>query len=954
MADHGHRDRLPRVGDDLGALFKHGLRVLGLQADQLLAALRHEIRTGEAANADEIGLLLADRPVQPGIVRRHGAVRVLADDDVALLGAQHVHRLGAVGAGAMLLALGPQRFPDGLAVIGQHVDLEAAVAGERHAEKPCRHAADLALAHRHVRHRLVRQVDVLDQRLDDLARVGALHGDHRPLLGNGGQPDVELRELGLEIVFHVVHDAGGAARRGGDVEAVGRQAADNAVIIDETVLAQHDAIAAAAGLELLPRVGVEQFHEFRGVGPDDLDLAERRGVEQAGRLAHRAAFSVDRGVHVLARPGEVPGALPLADVFEHGAVLLGPTMRRSSPRRVEQRPAAVVDDGAEGDRRIGRAEGGQPDLRNVLAECLGGDRQAVHVGGLALVGGHAVGGEALDVLDRAHALANGKADVLGGDVVLEVDEGLDRAVGSCARTCSEHAAGKILAGIGLGLGSPGHAAARFLCRLRAGGPCLVERRGEAVGAAAGADGDAVLRIVARQEALGGVVEDDLAARLREEMHRWRPARRDQQRVDRNGTGSTAALGLHGHRRDPELAADADDAAAVMDVDAEGARLVDQRAGRVVAQVDDRRDADARLLEVERRRIGGIIGRVDADIATDGYTVMIEVGARRRGQHDARPVVVGKHHVTLNGAGGEDDALRPHLPQPFARQALRVGEMLGDALGEANEILRVVAESGRARQDGDIVHGREFRDAGLRPGPAVLAVDGGTRLVAHGAAEIGLLVAQDDTDAGFGRGKRRRDASGAAAEHQHLAMRVARRVVIGVGKIRRNAEARRRADDRLVEALPGRLRPHEGLVVEAGREHRRGDVVDGADVEFERRPAVLRMRGKPLIELLYRGADIGRLARRIALDRDQRVGLLGTCRQDAARAVILERTADEMHAIGKQRRGQRVTGKAGIGLAVEAEAGRARRQPAAAGYAEVLRHFAAPLPAGLRRGRLTLS
>ena len=43
------------------------------------------------------GFDLADRPAEPDVVRRHGAIGFLADDDVALLGAQHVHRLGAVG-----------------------------------------------------------------------------------------------------------------------------------------------------------------------------------------------------------------------------------------------------------------------------------------------------------------------------------------------------------------------------------------------------------------------------------------------------------------------------------------------------------------------------------------------------------------------------------------------------------------------------------------------------------------------------------------------------------------------------------------------------------------------------------------------------------------------------------------------------------------------------------------
>ena len=43
---------------------------------------------------------LADRPAEADIVRGRRAVGFLTDDDVALLGAQHVHRLGAVGRDA--------------------------------------------------------------------------------------------------------------------------------------------------------------------------------------------------------------------------------------------------------------------------------------------------------------------------------------------------------------------------------------------------------------------------------------------------------------------------------------------------------------------------------------------------------------------------------------------------------------------------------------------------------------------------------------------------------------------------------------------------------------------------------------------------------------------------------------------------------------------------------------
>ncbi len=188
-----------------------------------------------------------------------------------------------------------------------------------------------------------------------------------------------MRELGLEIILHVIHHAGRAARRGGDVEAVIREPSHHAVVVDEAVLPQHDPVAAAAGGKLLPRIGIEQFHKDRGVGSDYLDLAERRRIEDAGRLSHRATFPVDGSVHVLARAREIPGAFPLADVLEHGTVRLGPAMHGRAPRRVEQAPSCVVDDRTEGHRRIRRSERRQADLGDGLAERLGCNGKSVQV-----------------------------------------------------------------------------------------------------------------------------------------------------------------------------------------------------------------------------------------------------------------------------------------------------------------------------------------------------------------------------------------------------------------------------------------------------------------------------------------------------------------------------------------------------------------------------------------------
>src|SRR5262249_6488996 len=145
-----------------------------------------------------------------------------------------------------------------------------------------------------------------------------LDRDHGPLLRYRGEPHPEVGELRLQVVLHVVEDARGAAGSRRDVEAVGRETADDAVVHDEAGLAEEEAITATARLQLGPGVGVEAVHEFGGVRPDNLDLAESGGVEDADARPHRLAFAGDRGLHVLAGPREIAGALPLPDVLEDG------------------------------------------------------------------------------------------------------------------------------------------------------------------------------------------------------------------------------------------------------------------------------------------------------------------------------------------------------------------------------------------------------------------------------------------------------------------------------------------------------------------------------------------------------------------------------------------------------------------------------------------------------------
>ena len=229
--------------------------------------------------------------------------------------------------------------------------------------------------------------------------------------------------------LQVLHHAAGLRGRGGHEEALGREPRGRAVVHHEAVLAQHQAVARLADRQRREGVGVDAVEERRRVGALDLDLAERRDVADADAARARRHLAV-HGLEpvLLARARIILRAQPLRR-----------SRRRPRPARppIDARAAAASagnpcrDDGRPArrcHRRVRRPEDRGADLGDRAAGDLGHDREAGDVRRLALVGRHAERGVALQVLDRAEALVVGERDVLGGHVVLEIDEGLRAAL----------------------------------------------------------------------------------------------------------------------------------------------------------------------------------------------------------------------------------------------------------------------------------------------------------------------------------------------------------------------------------------------------------------------------------------------------------------------------------------------------------------------------------------------
>src|SRR5690606_14245857 len=156
------------------------------------------------------------------------------------------------------------------------------------------------------------------------------------------------------------------------------------------------------------------------------------------------------------------------------------------------------------------------------------------------------------------------------------------------------------------------------------------------------------------------------------------------------------------------------------------------------------------------------------------------------------------------------------------------------------------------------------------------------------------------------------------------------------------ETGRMADDGLIELVPGGLRPHEGLVIEAGGEKGREKIVDAAHVESERRPAVLRGDDHAVENFLHGGAHVRLPARLVAGDIDQGVRLFRTGGKNAARTMVFERPSDEMHAVDDERGSDGIAFQSFIAPSVE---GKARRsggcQATLTGNAIGAAHFAVP-------------
>ena len=184
-------------------------------------------------------------------------------------------------------------------------------------------------------------------------------------------------------------------------------------------------------------------------------------------------------------------------------------------------------------------------------------------------------------------------------------------------------------------------------------------------------------------------------------------------------------------------------------------------------------------------------------------------------------------------------------------------------------------------------------------------------VDEAAAGRVAVIDQNHIPPGFGRCKSGLEPRRACADDNKLGRGMALRGVRGKALRPVHAPKARHSADRRLEQVPGG--PEESLVIEGCRDeagkavqHRQGIAPRGQGRvhAFDPHARQQGCRRRPAI----RRADA------VQCHIEDGIGFFDPSPPEAARAVILERAAHEMNAVGDQRRGERIAFQAGEALA----------------------------------------
>ena len=709
-------------------------------------------------------------------------------------------------------------------------------------------------------------------------------------------------------------------RGGGQKKARGRKARGGAVIEHGGVVVQHHAIARLAHRQAGKSIHIDPIEKLRHIRTLELDFAERRDIGNAHPCAHQTHFLDIRRFRTIAGPAVIPGPQPRTGLDEHGGIGSVPVMERRAPDRAEVMADAAPRKRTERHRCVGRPEGGCHAHACTLTAHPGHQADGVQVAGLALIGGHAERGVALQVLDRDKTLITRDLQIARGHIGLEIDEGL--AAPHQRRARRLHAPGLIGQG-----GIHGSCRGRVACMPRGRGTrhcALRHRLRERELPRHRARGKMPRCEDAGHKAVDVGPEHRLAAGVGGQMQGAGPATGHAQQIARqclfaciSGGGDACTTHCPRAQRTGNHAAGTDDQACGLGEIAQG--RIDVHA------LLDHCHLGTAARELRSTQPAAVIVGGHHHLLTQSHRPTVQVGLCCRCKHDAGPVVVGEDQRSFQRAGGKHDGAGADAAQHLARRATRgIGHVL--VVPRKQRRHGAVVKTKRRRALEDLDTGQTLQRLDLGAAPALLRGIGGEREeTAPGQA---VLLDQQHAGARLRRRARGREPRGSGADHQHIGETVACLVTIRVWLTRGAAEPRGTADETLVEHPRTAQWTHEGLVVETRADQPGQQAVDGHQVKVNRGRAVLAARNQSFVEFDQGAREVGCTAP-AAADREKSVGLFHTGAEKTARAVVLETPPHQSDTVREQRGGQRVAGKPRQRPALQRERERAAAIDAAA-------------------------
>ena len=194
-----------------------------------------------------------------------------------------------------------------------------------------------------------------------------------------------------------------------------------AIIHNVTVFTQHQPIAHPVLFQTGKRVGVKQIQKSSRIRALDINFSQGRDIANANCPAHHLHLAITGLPPMgLTFEREIARPIPQPRLNHRRAAVFADLVRGQKPLWRKAFAMSTCAKGGQGDGHIGRTEGGRARFRYASTGGIGQNRKRGSIGVFALISGHALGGVAFHMLDRAKIFLNGLFDIFDRHIILKI------------------------------------------------------------------------------------------------------------------------------------------------------------------------------------------------------------------------------------------------------------------------------------------------------------------------------------------------------------------------------------------------------------------------------------------------------------------------------------------------------------------------------------------------------